>query len=176
MSVTTLKEKVSWQLGAKQCHKVTPHNKPQTTDLLGETQKEACLSSVEKQRGTGQKTGLYKVFRGVFQGGDRWDINLNLERAQRLVRFLCSGIGFWSVFKPGSELRPCNPMSATSWWLSIQIFVPMGAILIQPLQEALGSSQGKHWMKALRITSGKPFSLTEEDLNCQQLPKKVWIP
>lgn len=71
MSVTTLKEKVSWQVGAKQCHKVTPHNKPQTTDLLGETQKEACLSSVEKQRGTGQKTGLYKVFRGVFQGGDR---------------------------------------------------------------------------------------------------------
>ena len=44
-SVTALRGKVSWQLGAKEYHKVTPHNKPHTRDLLGKTQRVVAASA-----------------------------------------------------------------------------------------------------------------------------------
>lgn len=37
VSVTALRGKVSWQLGATEYHKVKMHNNPHTRDLLGET-------------------------------------------------------------------------------------------------------------------------------------------
>lgn len=45
-SVTVLKGKVSWKLGAMEYYKVTAHNKPQTGDLLGgKNSEDGCLCS-----------------------------------------------------------------------------------------------------------------------------------
>lgn len=48
----TLDGKVSWQLGAKEYHKVSLHNKPHAKDLLGggkkQQQESGCLSLVKK--------------------------------------------------------------------------------------------------------------------------------
>ena len=39
ITVINLRRKISWQLGAKEYHKVTPHNKPHRKDLLGKVMK-----------------------------------------------------------------------------------------------------------------------------------------
>jgi hypothetical protein len=59
MSVTALRGKVSWQLGAKEYHKVTQHNKSQTRDLLGKTQESrGHIHSREKQQISEQEAGF----------------------------------------------------------------------------------------------------------------------
>lgn len=57
-SVTALKGKVSWKLGARKYHKVTIYNKPQTRDLLGGKNSEGGCISGEKQQRTEQKTEM----------------------------------------------------------------------------------------------------------------------
>jgi hypothetical protein len=51
-SVTAVRGKVFWQLGAKEYHKGTQQNKPHTRDLLGETQEAVSLLSGKKQQRT----------------------------------------------------------------------------------------------------------------------------
>jgi hypothetical protein len=58
-SVANVKGKLSWQTGAREYHKVTPHNKPHTRDLLRKIQEGGCLCSGKKQQGTEQGAGLY---------------------------------------------------------------------------------------------------------------------
>lgn len=43
LSVMALKGKISSQLGAKEYHEVTEHNRPYTRHLLGKTQEGLCL-------------------------------------------------------------------------------------------------------------------------------------
>lgn len=49
VTVAVLRGKVSRQLGAKEDHRVTPHNKPHTSDLLGKTQRVAASAEAEAQ-------------------------------------------------------------------------------------------------------------------------------
>lgn len=50
ISATALKGKVSWELGARDYHKVTPHNRLHTRDLLVKTRESGCLCSGEEQQ------------------------------------------------------------------------------------------------------------------------------
>lgn len=86
-SVTALKGKVSWKLGARKYHKVTIYNKPQTRDLLGGKNSgdpSGCLCLGEKNQRTGQSTGFIQGFLGVEEksfpewsgiGGIMWSDN-----------------------------------------------------------------------------------------------------
>lgn len=58
VSVVALRGKISWQLGAKEYHKVTPHNKLHTRDLLGKTQERGCLGLGKNQQGAEQEAGF----------------------------------------------------------------------------------------------------------------------
>lgn len=60
--VTAQKGKVSWHLGAKDYHQVTPHKKPHMRDLLGKIQEGGYLCSVEKQQRTEQEAGFIEGF------------------------------------------------------------------------------------------------------------------
>jgi hypothetical protein len=48
--LTTPKRKIFWRLGAKERHRVTPHNKPHTQDFLGEPQRETASAQVRGSR------------------------------------------------------------------------------------------------------------------------------
>ena len=67
-SVTAVRGKVFWQLGAKEYHKGTQQNKPHTRDLLGGKNSgdpPGCLCLGEKNQRTGQSTGFIQGFLGV---------------------------------------------------------------------------------------------------------------
>lgn len=59
----TVFQKVSWQLGAKEYHKVTVHNKPHIQDLLGGKSSGGWLPQLgQKHQRTEQKTKFIKNF------------------------------------------------------------------------------------------------------------------
>lgn len=75
----TLDGKVSWQLGAKEYHKVSLHNKPHAKDLLGggkNNNRRVVVSAWSRNnRDMSERQGLYSFslvveWGGTFQGGD----------------------------------------------------------------------------------------------------------
>ena len=98
-SVADLRGKVSSQLGGKEYHKVTPHNKPHTRRLLGETEEGGCLCLGEKQWGTEWEAGFIQGFLGAEF------FRMEIFRMET-GRFSNSGIGGFSNPKVNLDLLP----------------------------------------------------------------------
>jgi len=76
VSVTDKMGKVSWQPGAKECHKVRPHNKHHTGDLLGRKQTEEWLPLLQQEAAENWVEGRVDVgflWGGAFQCGMRFE-------------------------------------------------------------------------------------------------------
>lgn len=96
-NVASLRGKASLAVRSQEHQKVTPHNKPHTRDLLGETQNVAASAQMRSSRERSMRQA-YTGFLGggIFQGRDWWDFKSWAWLEPKDWWILCSGTGrFW---------------------------------------------------------------------------------